>query len=146
MTGVAATLTDPIAEYDHSEGQSVTGGFVYRGSLYPALTALFLCGLCAGKIWSIRKTGSNPTRGPRLCWNWTPASISARSEKDKMVNSMWPITGRTIRRLADVSGPSPIFRLGETRRPPRLTRRGSHLFDSAEQYGRAVNAAVWLTM
>lgn len=30
--GVPAGLIDPIAEYDHDEGRSIGGGFVYRGS------------------------------------------------------------------------------------------------------------------
>jgi glucose/arabinose dehydrogenase len=33
----AAGLTLPVHEYDHSEGCAVTGGYVYRGSDYPAL-------------------------------------------------------------------------------------------------------------
>ena len=49
-----ATLTDPIAEYNHAEGRSVTGGFVYRGRDYPTLVGLyFFADYVEGKIWSM---------------------------------------------------------------------------------------------
>jgi hypothetical protein len=35
-------LTDPVFEYDQGDGQSVVGGFVYRGSLYPSLTGKYV--------------------------------------------------------------------------------------------------------
>jgi hypothetical protein len=37
-------LLDPIAEYDHSDGIAVVGGFVYRGSALPALRGKYVFG------------------------------------------------------------------------------------------------------
>jgi hypothetical protein len=48
-----AGLTLPIAEYDHSQGCSVTGGYVYRGSPQPRLSGAYFYGdYCSGRIWS----------------------------------------------------------------------------------------------
>ncbi|HYD09726.1 MAG TPA: PQQ-dependent sugar dehydrogenase, partial [Acidimicrobiales bacterium] len=38
----AAGTVLPVFEYDHSEGQSVAGGFVYRGSAIPGLVGTYL--------------------------------------------------------------------------------------------------------
>lgn len=47
-------LTDPIHEYSHEEGCSVTGGYVYRGELMPNLMGLYIFGdYCNGKIWAL---------------------------------------------------------------------------------------------
>lgn len=42
--GVPADMVDPIAEYDHSEGLAIIGGFVYEGSAMPALNGLYIFG------------------------------------------------------------------------------------------------------
>ena len=34
----------PISVYSHSEGVSITGGYVYRGCLYPNLRGLYIFG------------------------------------------------------------------------------------------------------
>jgi len=45
-------LTDPILEYSHDEGCSVTGGFRYRGSASPPMDGVYLYGdFCRGIIW-----------------------------------------------------------------------------------------------
>jgi glucose/arabinose dehydrogenase len=51
-------LTDPIAEYDHSQGCAVIGGPVYRGSALPGWQGTYLYGdYCSGKIWGLRQDG-----------------------------------------------------------------------------------------
>ena len=47
-------FTDPIAEYDHSEGIAVSGGFTYRGTAIPQLTGKYVFGdLANGRVFYI---------------------------------------------------------------------------------------------
>lgn len=49
---VADNAVMPIAEYNHSQGCSVTGGYVYRGEAIPELEGLYFYGdYCSGNIW-----------------------------------------------------------------------------------------------
>jgi len=51
-------LTDPIYEYDHTVGQTVVGGYVYRGSALPASyrARYFFADYIAGRVWSMALT------------------------------------------------------------------------------------------
>lgn len=45
-------LTGPVLEYPRSEGQSITGGYVYRGEAVPALAGFYVFGdYASGTIW-----------------------------------------------------------------------------------------------
>jgi glucose/arabinose dehydrogenase len=60
--GAATNLTDPIAEYGHSTGQSITGGFVYRGSVYSGLRGIYIfADFVAGKLFQLPATASSAT-------------------------------------------------------------------------------------
>jgi glucose/arabinose dehydrogenase len=55
-----STLTMPVVEYPHTEGCSVTGGFVYRGAALPELEGMYLFGdYCTGRIWLMQRTAAD---------------------------------------------------------------------------------------
>jgi hypothetical protein len=45
----------PIYEYEHENGRcSITGGYLYRGAQFPALTGNYFFGdYCTGEIWAL---------------------------------------------------------------------------------------------
>lgn len=61
----------PIAEYDHSLGCSVTGGYVYRGARFADLAGRYIFGdYCTGRIWALWEAA--PT-------SWTMAQLTQTS-------------------------------------------------------------------
>ena len=56
-------LTPPIAEYDHSEGEAVMGGYVYRGSAIANLAGAYILGdFITGTIWELTESNGTWTR------------------------------------------------------------------------------------
>lgn len=48
----SAGLIDPVLDYPHSEGSSVTGGYVYRGPALPEFQGRYLFGdFVSGRLW-----------------------------------------------------------------------------------------------
>ncbi len=63
-------LTLPIAEYSHSLGCSVTGGFVYRGTTQPDLLGEYVfADYCSGRLWTIPVGGSAATERRQVSLN-----------------------------------------------------------------------------
>lgn len=61
-------FTPPVAEYPHSNGDcAVIGGEVYRGSVYPQLSGIYLYGdHCTGRLWGLRRVGQSWQSQPLL--------------------------------------------------------------------------------
>lgn len=94
----------PQAEYDHKQGCSVTGGYVYRGTKYPALTGIyFYADFCSGQMWGLRKAG---TKWDNFPFPQVPYSVSTFGEDE---------AGELY--MADYSG-GVIYQVGTTTPPP----------------------------
>lgn len=75
-------LVDPIHEYDHATGQSITGGYVYRGGALPAAYKgrYFFADYVQGRVWSIALAidGSGEARASGLVEHTAELSASAQ--------------------------------------------------------------------
>ena len=75
-------LVDPIHEYDHATGQSITGGYVYRGSALPATYTgrYFFADYVQGRVWSIALAidGGGEARASGLIEHTAELSASIR--------------------------------------------------------------------
>ena len=91
----------PVAEYDHSQGCSVTGGVVYRGSQFDRLAGMYLYGdYCSGRIWGLRQSGAGWANQLLLK---TAFNISAFGEDEAGGIYVTDYAGGKIYRIADKS-------------------------------------------
>ncbi len=55
-------LTDPVHEYDHTDGCSVIGGMVYRGTALPGMVGRYIfADFCTWRMWSFEMVGGVAT-------------------------------------------------------------------------------------
>jgi glucose/arabinose dehydrogenase len=53
----SSAFVAPVSEYNHDLGCSITGGYVYRGAMFPQLSGIYFFGdYCSGRIWTLRET------------------------------------------------------------------------------------------
>ena len=99
------TSTDPVFEYDHNAGSSITGGYVYRGSRFPRMEGIYFFGdYNSGRIWGIQQDPAG---------NWlnrefldTSLRISAFGEDEQGELYVASLFTGDIHRLGDTRGAS----------------------------------------
>lgn len=53
-------VTMPVTEYSHDLGNAVVGGYVYRGTRYPAMAGVyFFADNGSGRLWGLRRAGGH---------------------------------------------------------------------------------------
>ncbi|MEH6766060.1 MAG: PQQ-dependent sugar dehydrogenase [Aequorivita antarctica] len=99
-------ITFPIAEYTHASGNcSITGGYVYRGSVYSDIAGLyFFADYCSGMIGTVDGSGNLISHG-NFSGNWVSFGEDVNKELyivDKG-GSIYKITGDPIIGTEDFS-------------------------------------------
>lgn len=101
------SLVLPVAEYNHSLGCSVTGGYVYRGGRSPRLHGTYLFGdLCSGRIWGTVRNASTGQATTRVLAD-TPFSITTFGEDASGEIYVTDYNGGTIDRIVDTRATPP---------------------------------------
>jgi len=58
-----SNFIEPVIDYGRADGNSITGGYVYRGSALPALAGVYLfADYGSGRIWRLVQNGSSYTK------------------------------------------------------------------------------------
>lgn len=76
-----ADFIDPIIEYSHSEGRSITGGVVYRGKRLPELVGAYLyADFVTGNVWAVRWDGKKVVDNRKLARTALPIAAFGEDE------------------------------------------------------------------
>ncbi len=99
-----AELIDPVAEYGRDQGQSITGGYVYRGEAIPLLEGVYLyADFVSGRMWGLF-ADDDGTFEPRALLD-TGLSVSSFAEGNDGELFLLDWGGGGIHRIADASEP-----------------------------------------
>ncbi len=115
-----AGLIDPVFEYPRSEGISIIGGFVYRGTRFPALVGLYIfADYGSGKVWALTPDPMTGNYGAVVLNEAGPfnAWVGFGEDNDRELY-VFDSASRIFRIEPDPAAPPP------TAFPPRLSRTG----------------------
>ncbi len=95
-------LTDPVWEYDHQIGRSITGGHVYRGKRLPQLDGKYLyADYVSGRIWALETHAGSPkdTKNYLLVEGGMPVLAFGKDAAGEVYYMIESATGQTIYRF-----------------------------------------------
>jgi len=79
-------LIDPVYEYGRDQGQSITGGYVYRGNAIANLPGNYVFGdFVSGRIWMIPTSGANVSATQLLDSELSISSFAQGNDNELLV-------------------------------------------------------------
>jgi glucose/arabinose dehydrogenase len=76
----ALKLIDPVYDYAHNQGCSVTGGYVYRGQALPEFRGVYIfADYCSGRVWGLLR-GADGSWQAKVLFNQTGMNITSFGE------------------------------------------------------------------
>jgi glucose/arabinose dehydrogenase len=84
----ASAFVAPVFEYGRSFGQSIIGGFVYRGSAIPGLVGRYVYGdFTSGRIWALTANGTTVLGNEQIVMAVNPSSFGETATGELLVVS-----------------------------------------------------------
>lgn len=107
LADCSGPFTAPILDYPRSDGQSVTGGYVYRGSAFPAFQGrYFFADFAQGRIWSTQRAGAGwSTKQLERDTNDQFSSFGENEQGELFIVAI----GGKIYQLVDTNAPRPAL-------------------------------------
>ena len=105
-SGCGVGLIDPVAEYNHSVGNSITGGHVYRGAAMPDLVGKYIfADYGSGRFWALQPDGQGGyTNDEMVDTNFGPTSFGVDENGELLFTD---INSGRIRMLQPAGVPVP---------------------------------------
>ena len=143
--------TLPILEYNHSLGCSVTGGYRYRGQLYPQLDGIYFYGdLCSGRIWGATRQGDGTWVSEELLVSGFTISTFGEDEAGEVYVAQYNGGQSALYRIVGgpTPPPTPTATPSPTPRPITLSAvgykvRGFHTVDLSWSGATSTNVDVY---
>ena len=98
----ATAVVEPVWEYDHRIGKSITGGHVYRGSKLPELAGHYVYGdFVTGKIWALHydEAAGKVIRNMSIPWSGLPVMAFGEDEAGELFVTTPSAGGKGIFRI-----------------------------------------------
>ncbi|MDJ0941076.1 MAG: PQQ-dependent sugar dehydrogenase [Woeseiaceae bacterium] len=106
MNGCTTGYIDPVTEYDHGQGNSITGGYVYRGSAIPELRGRYVfADYGSGRIWAVEPDGQGGyTNDELIDTSFGPTSFGVDQDGELYFTD---INNSRLRKIEPAGAPTP---------------------------------------
>ena len=136
----ASAFVAPVHTYPHSDGASVTGGYVYRGSAVPALQGAYVyADFSSGRVWALVNDGNQTVQNVQIAQTVNPASFGEDAAGELYVCCF---DDRIRKFVPDASNP-PVTELPTTLSATGLFTDLATLQPTTGLIEYAVNAELW---